>query len=109
MIRRPPRSTLFPYTTLFRSLEPERMAKRDQLVRAFRGHDARDDGGVEHRPLAGAVTAGAQRERHGARQADPGFGDRQALRHLLRADVDHGGPGYRHPIRGPAAWPPPTQ
>src|SRR2546430_2624375 len=24
MIRRPPRSTLFPYTTLFRSLEPER-------------------------------------------------------------------------------------
>src|SRR3712207_7289462 len=23
MIRRPPRSTLFPYTTLFRSLEPE--------------------------------------------------------------------------------------
>src|SRR5256885_3810374 len=31
MIRRPPRSTLFPYTTLFRSLEefhPERMAGR---------------------------------------------------------------------------------
>src|SRR3712207_7621062 len=24
MIRRPPRSTLFPYTTLFRSMEPER-------------------------------------------------------------------------------------
>src|SRR3989449_7293116 len=24
MIRRPPRSTLFPYTTLFRSLEPDR-------------------------------------------------------------------------------------
>src|SRR2546421_11554190 len=30
MIRRPPRSTLFPYTTLFRSLEPaiERLAAR---------------------------------------------------------------------------------
>src|SRR5258708_26139138 len=27
MIRRPPRSTLFPYTTLFRSLDPERMAQ----------------------------------------------------------------------------------
>src|SRR2546430_12313319 len=26
MIRRPPRSTLFPYTTLFRSAEPERPA-----------------------------------------------------------------------------------
>src|SRR3712207_7591340 len=25
MIRRPPRSTLFPYTTLFRSTEPERL------------------------------------------------------------------------------------
>src|SRR5258708_40020461 len=27
MIRRPPRSTLFPYTTLFRSLQPRRMAQ----------------------------------------------------------------------------------
>src|SRR2546427_2400139 len=27
MIRRPPRSTLFPYTTLFRSVFPERMAR----------------------------------------------------------------------------------
>src|SRR5258708_18320656 len=26
MIRRPPRSTLFPYTSLFRSLEPARLA-----------------------------------------------------------------------------------
>src|SRR2546421_3502292 len=26
MIRRPPRSTLFPYTTLFRSLRPHRLA-----------------------------------------------------------------------------------
>src|SRR2546427_8602012 len=26
MIRRPPRSTLFPYTTLFRSADPERFA-----------------------------------------------------------------------------------
>src|SRR2546430_4153994 len=28
MIRRPPRSTLFPYTTLFRSLHSERMERR---------------------------------------------------------------------------------
>src|SRR2546427_7221769 len=28
MIRRPPRSTLFPYTTLFRSLGTERMLRR---------------------------------------------------------------------------------
>src|SRR2546430_2679811 len=32
MIRRPPRSTLFPYTTLFRSHETERQRSRDTLV-----------------------------------------------------------------------------
>src|SRR6267142_6989387 len=43
MIRRPPRSTLFPYTTLFRSLEPAEPAAEGQAhpaalaVRA-RGH-----------------------------------------------------------------------
>src|SRR3989454_3171057 len=31
MIRRPPRSTLFPYTTLFRSADPPRLVKADQL------------------------------------------------------------------------------
>src|SRR5260221_12263262 len=31
MIRRPPRSTLFPYTTLFRSLEQVRFAKKQGL------------------------------------------------------------------------------
>src|SRR2546429_786699 len=39
MIRRPPRSTLFPYTTLFRSysiLEPD-VAKRDRLGLYWRG------------------------------------------------------------------------
>src|SRR3712207_9316129 len=30
MIRRPPRSTLFPYTTLFRSEEPEGRDERDR-------------------------------------------------------------------------------
>src|SRR5229473_7224991 len=32
MIRRPPRSTLFPYTTLFRSISP----RRCRVLRAFR-------------------------------------------------------------------------
>src|SRR3989449_5874580 len=37
MIRRPPRSTLFPYTTLFRSLEQERVhAAVDQAARLDR-------------------------------------------------------------------------
>src|SRR3712207_9335330 len=33
MIRRPPRSTLFPYTTLFRSVLTQRVDDRDDLVR----------------------------------------------------------------------------
>src|SRR5690242_20868628 len=37
MIRRPPRSTLFPYTTLFRS-----QAQQRGLARAARAHDGRD-------------------------------------------------------------------
>src|SRR3712207_7515364 len=34
MIRRPPRSTLFPYTTLFRSLGEDRLDLRDLGLRA---------------------------------------------------------------------------
>src|SRR6266540_7041243 len=33
MIRRPPRSTLFPYTTLFRSAEPRRPSCRARALR----------------------------------------------------------------------------
>src|SRR5271170_8282786 len=36
MIRRPPRSTLFPYTTLFRSTHPARRAPRFQCGRRAR-------------------------------------------------------------------------
>src|SRR2546430_17479782 len=40
MIRRPPRSTLFPYTTLFRSGLPVAVAR--PLVGVLRGDDPRD-------------------------------------------------------------------
>src|SRR3712207_8732906 len=51
MIRRPPRSTLFPYTTLFRSegaaaavlrIANDRMAGAVRMVSLARGHDPRD-------------------------------------------------------------------
>src|SRR2546421_1754796 len=44
MIRRPPRSTLFPYTTLFRSLDRRRGAVpiRFRAARAARGGSGRD-------------------------------------------------------------------
>src|SRR2546425_10861385 len=53
MIRRPPRSTLFPYTTLFRSevdLEPLRELAPDGEHRVQRGHRLLED----HRDLAAA-------------------------------------------------------
>src|SRR3989454_5132960 len=37
MIRRPPRSTLFPYTTLFRSMDPVRGLDVDELI-VITGH-----------------------------------------------------------------------
>src|SRR3712207_7839173 len=42
MIRRPPRSTLFPYTTLFRSAgrgRPTELGEPDRLGVVVRGHD----------------------------------------------------------------------
>src|SRR5690348_17631778 len=53
MIRRPPRSTLFPYTTLFRSAEgrADRRAPRSPAHRAghFRPQRRRQDRGPENR------------------------------------------------------------
>src|SRR2546426_10869449 len=69
MIRRPPRSTLFPYTTLFRSLVPGVPAERLTPVE----HELRLEGGqpVEHRrQLVGdpdhqhVVSLGHQRPAH---------------------------------------------
>src|SRR4029450_14141283 len=37
MIRRPPRSTLFPYTTLFRSPSEKELAMAEQLVASLSG------------------------------------------------------------------------
>src|SRR3712207_7266708 len=69
MIRRPPRSTLFPYTTLFRSpaaADPGRRPDDRRVARARLrdAHDARDPRAVEQRRR--------DQDRHAAR--------RQALR-----------------------------
>src|SRR5256885_16155997 len=63
MIRRPPRSTLFPYTTLFRSLA----AAQRPLLRAARqpagqhGHAAQAHRDELHRRLIRAACAGRRR------------------------------------------------
>src|SRR3712207_4785968 len=77
MIRRPPRSTLFPYTTLFRSrpgrvrLGPPPRAHRRPGRRAVRGRHPR---GLRARPPAGT-----------ARDGPPGGGA-----FPRRRDLDHG-------------------
>src|SRR5256885_9849240 len=57
MIRRPPRSTLFPYTTLFRSHE--------------------SDAGVDDPGRHLAVVGGRREPRHGGVRASERIGDRQ--------------------------------
>src|SRR2546429_5684119 len=59
MIRRPPRSTLFPYTTLFRSLRQQRIAAADAATFAARPQLESHDGLV-HR-IAGLHPHGLAR------------------------------------------------
>src|SRR2546425_7676841 len=69
MIRRPPRSTLFPYTTLFRSLEVVAV------------------GMVQEGPLAD----GPERREDGREGAEPGSDKRKGARHCsgLRRSEEH--------------------
>src|SRR5439155_8922999 len=65
-IRRPPRSTLFPYTTLFRSIEPMRIGAgifQQTVARSQRTFQRRDAAGVlgidcEHEPVEKAAPFG---------------------------------------------------
>src|SRR5258706_13418380 len=62
MIRRPPRSTLFPYTTLFRSpalAGPGRLSRRPHGRRARTGADDRD---ADARRRGGATPAAFHRD-----------------------------------------------
>src|SRR5947209_10412674 len=70
MIRRPPRSTLFPYTTLFRS--------------------ARGDGAEEHQPLQSVSLGGDQRIGGAGLQFRPGAGgDAAALEPRAARSEEH--------------------
>src|SRR2546422_7656009 len=68
MIRRPPRSTLFPYTTLFRS-------QRHACVRLRRGRPRRS-----HIPAAWRGTSGHARSQEAAPVDSPGKADRKSTR-----------------------------
>src|SRR3712207_6981336 len=76
MIRRPPRSTLFPYTTLFRSLVPD-------LLRHLHGAARRRAADVVDQDVDAAelAPAGLDGPRHGGRVRHVAFGrDRKSTR-----------------------------
>src|SRR2546425_1523704 len=107
MIRRPPRSTLFPYTTLFRSLLLERNffdGKESSLGNSGRGPDcgAKSDSGHAERGVergrGDCFARAAQSRRCGA-----SAGHSEGLR-ILRGTA--GGPGDRGDLQ-PAAEPSP--
>src|SRR5690606_40508194 len=64
MIRRPPRSTLFPYTTLFRSSEPSGSVRRSRSTQNWR---ATSSGSTDRYP--GAAPAAGRRDQAGHRRA----------------------------------------
>src|SRR5690348_18112470 len=67
MILRPPRSTLFPYTTLFRSLEEQQEADSDKCDRCVFG----------------------QGRRHATHRSAAGHGDRRQDRKSTRLNSSH--------------------
>src|SRR6266850_7620824 len=102
MIRRPPRSTLFPYTTLFRSrarsedgvgARPARVFSAGGDTRVVRGAAARAGRGPGHGARAGRVTAHDDTARPGgSTRRGSGRGARGLLPDAARAPADAGAP-----------------
>src|SRR2546422_9669731 len=90
MIRRPPRSTLFPYTTLFRSL-PDRMPELLALLHVLAGRVERPARDADHlRPDADA--AGVERfDRHLVALADLAHHARSRQLHAVEDQLAGGG------------------
>src|SRR3712207_9362934 len=75
MIRRPPRSTLFPYTTLFRSLPRARrgLVEVGPVGREGEGHGRRQlRDGARGRALADAEAGDEEGDAHGRARRGPG-------------------------------------
>src|SRR5256885_5222513 len=80
MIRRPPRSTLFPYTTLFRSIDEERVVCRPRVLGdGPTGRDGEPVRGPDHERLEGVL--GVERRGHAVLPAARRFStDRKSTR-----------------------------
>src|SRR5262245_65347778 len=86
MIRRPPRSTLFPYTTLFRSRQAAGRRARGGgalgVLRALRAHGAQDPVRPRRAPPRDDRACAAGRERVEVRSEEH-TSELQSLRHLV--------------------------
>src|SRR3712207_7753629 len=71
MIRRPPRSTLFPYTTLFRS--SEYYEEIDEAVRIIREEDGHDRLLINAHSTGGLITSLWAHDRRGQGKVDAMF------------------------------------
>src|SRR2546421_5350550 len=70
MIRRPPRSTLFPYTTLFRSLRqglPEDLSRQDRVRQGLRDHTVQERAEAPDERAVAARSAAGRRDRKSTR------------------------------------------
>src|SRR5258705_8990305 len=80
MIRRPPRSTLFPYTTLFRSVCRAYLERRRRWFAVFRVLDLRPNSRGDRR-LAAGNRCGAIAGR--SKRSEEHTSELQSLRHLV--------------------------
>src|SRR3712207_7052348 len=76
MIRRPPRSTLFPYTTLFRSAPAVALPVAHQDHHAARGRDAAQPVGRSGEPVADRGPVLEKAHAHGSQRVE----DRKSTR-----------------------------
>src|SRR5258705_5232479 len=81
MIRRPPRSTLFPYTTLFRSLLREHRRRHQHGDLSARHHD-REGGAHRDLGLAEADVAADETVHRLVARSEEHTSELQSLRHL---------------------------
>src|SRR2546425_3140984 len=93
MIRRPPRSTLFPYTTLFRS-----QATRDRLVQLARGGAAAREAAQSAAEGLGTVALEAGANDHWSREIAKSAGGGRALGGGVGAPRPPGGAGTEEPL-----------
>src|SRR3712207_8142201 len=83
MIRRPPRSTLFPYTTLFRSPEGALLRPQDRLLRAAVDLPGRDRQGRAAGAGAGHGTDGDGRDQLDGQRSEEHTSELQSRQYLV--------------------------